>query len=406
MLKSLSDVLIVGGGPAGLATAIALADKGIGSTIVDFNKPPIDKPCGEGLMPDSLDELSRLGISIPSELGYAFTGIRFRRDDHSIEADFPEGSGLGVRRTVLHNALFEKAQTKPEIQFVWKKNAKLGSNGTALVGDQEIRYKWLVAADGLNSAIRKHTGLDAVSSVSLRYGFRQHFRVAPWTRRMEIYWSDHGQMYVTPISDHEVCVVYLSRERGLSLEQALPSFSELRKNLAGAPPASRLQGAITATRLLKRSYNNNIALIGDASGSVDAITGEGLALSFRQARALADSIERDDLQLYERTHESLFALPSRMAKLMLLLDRFPNLQPRIFTALASTPATFGKILASHVGYRSLPLTLLTEVPKVAWYFLFPRRDLEVHPRLMSGGVGDRYANKEVRLDREEVCQIA
>jgi 2-polyprenyl-6-methoxyphenol hydroxylase-like FAD-dependent oxidoreductase len=80
------DVLIIGGGPAGLAAAIALRQKGFNCTVVDALEPPINKVCGEGLMPDALHSLRALGIEIREEEGYPFRGIRFANRADRVEA--------------------------------------------------------------------------------------------------------------------------------------------------------------------------------------------------------------------------------------------------------------------------------------------------------------------------------
>ncbi len=369
MKKETTDALIIGGGPAGLAAALAFAAKGIKSTVVDFRKPPIDKPCGEGLMPDSLKELSKLGVEIPSNNGFNFDGIKFKRGDNFVESDFPQGKGLGVRRKVLHEALVEKAERTDNISLLWNSRVNLLKPDGALIGDSEISYRWLIGADGMNSTVRKWAKLDVGESASFRYGFRSHYLIEPWTSRMELHWSDIGQMYVTPISQNEVCVVFLSGDKTLRFDQALRHFPELQNRLNGAQQSSKLQGAITANRMLRSAASGRTALIGDASGSVDAITGEGLALSFRQSFALADAIAQDDLSVYAKVHKSLAQLPTRMARLMLLLDRLPALQSRIIQALSMTPETFGNLLGAHVGHQSLPLTICREVPKVAWNLL-------------------------------------
>ncbi len=72
-------------------------------------------------------------------------------------------------------------------------------------------------------------------------------------------------------------------------------FPELARRIGGAELTGRERGAITMTRKFRHVQRGNVALVGDASGSVDAITGEGLALGFRQAMALADALERGDL---------------------------------------------------------------------------------------------------------------
>ena len=93
-----TDVLVVGGGPAGLSAAIAARRKGFSVTLIDAAVPPIDKACGEGLMPDALRALADLGVEIPADAGFAFYGIRFLGEDVSVEAEFPSGFGLALRR--------------------------------------------------------------------------------------------------------------------------------------------------------------------------------------------------------------------------------------------------------------------------------------------------------------------
>src|SRR5271163_580461 len=113
-----ADVFVVGGGPAGLAAAISASEKGFQVTVADGMQPPIDKACGEGLMPDSIAALHRLGVSIRKEDGIAFRGIRFVEGSVRAEADFPEGPGLGIRRTALHEKMVTRA-TQCGVEFLW-----------------------------------------------------------------------------------------------------------------------------------------------------------------------------------------------------------------------------------------------------------------------------------------------
>ncbi|MDR3613987.1 MAG: NAD(P)/FAD-dependent oxidoreductase [Candidatus Obscuribacterales bacterium] len=366
--KRNSEIIIVGGGPAGLAAALALTQKGARCTVVDHAKPPVDKACGEGLMPDSRLALARLGVSITEQGNGVFTGIKFNRGKLSVEASFPHGSGVGVRRTLLHDKLISQAE-KVGVNLMWNSRIKLLENEKVVINNEPIDYEWLIGADGLNSAVRKWASFDAEEKVCYRYGARRHYRVNLWTERMEIYWADCGQMYITPVGATEICVIFLSRSLDVRFDQAMSQFPLLIERLAKAVPIDNLKGAATATRQLKIVAKGRIALVGDAAGSVDAITGEGLALSFRQSIALADAIECGDISSYCRKQKELALLPTRMANLMLLLDRYPNLQEKALDALSRTPETFGKLLASHVGHKSLPLTLATEVPKFAWSFL-------------------------------------
>jgi flavin-dependent dehydrogenase len=92
-----------------------------------------------------------------------------------------------------------------------------------------------------------------------------------------------------------------------------------------------------------------VALIGDASGDIDPITGEGLCLAFRQAGALAKALVADDLSLYESAHRSLSRRPRLMADFMLLMDRSNLLQRRAMKAFATRPRLFSEMLAMHTS---------------------------------------------------------
>jgi 2-polyprenyl-6-methoxyphenol hydroxylase-like FAD-dependent oxidoreductase len=89
---------VIGGGPAGLAAAIAARFKGFDVTVVDAARPPIDKSRGEGVLPAGVEILRRFGVHLCAGDGFPFGGIRFLGDGISVEASFQAGSGLGLRR--------------------------------------------------------------------------------------------------------------------------------------------------------------------------------------------------------------------------------------------------------------------------------------------------------------------
>ncbi len=196
-----ADIFVVGGGPAGLAAGIAARIKGFDVVVADAAQPPIDKACGEGLMPDSLEALRRLGIALDPDQSFAFRGIRFLGEGGSVAADFPRDCGIAVRRVRLHQALIDRAQ-EVGVKLQWRICVKdLG----------DIQARWIIGADGQNSRVRKWASLDATRSESFRYGFRRHYRMRPWTDFMEVYWGPGCQMYVTAVAHDEICVALLTR---------------------------------------------------------------------------------------------------------------------------------------------------------------------------------------------------
>ncbi|MGI8988562.1 MAG: NAD(P)/FAD-dependent oxidoreductase [Bryobacteraceae bacterium] len=344
-----TDVFVIGGGPAGLAAAIAARANGFRVMLADPARPPIDKACGEGLMPDSLAALERLGVALPgSDASFPFRGIRFRGAGAAVDASFPHGSALGVRRTVLHPLLVERAE-QAGVELLWGTRVNAIADSTVDVNGLQVRARWIVGADGQTSRVRRWAGLDGHHHKSERFGFRRHYRVEPWTDCMEIYWGAGCQIYTTPVGPAEVCVALTSRDSHLRLDEALARFPDLSLHLERAAVTSAEKGTVTITRRLKRVARANVALIGDASGSVDAITGEGLCLAFLQAVSLAEALAAGHLADYQSAHNRLMRRPMMMGGMMLLLDRWPGLLHRVLPALAARPSIFYNMLAMHVG---------------------------------------------------------
>jgi menaquinone-9 beta-reductase len=347
-----TDVFVVGGGPAGLAAAIALRNQGFRVTVADSARPPIDKACGEGLMPDALQSLARLGVSLKPGLSFPFRGIRFLGEGISAEASFPRGLGLGVRRIHLHQALIDRA-AGAGASLLWGAPVRGISREGVILGDEIVRCRWIVAADGEHSRVRHWASLNEARREVSRFGFRRHYRIEPWTDCVEIYWGQGCQIYVTPVGSREVCLAVVSRDSHLRLDQALAHFPELNSKLRGAAAISAERGAVSASRRLRRVCRGKVILLGDASGSVDAITGEGLRLGFEQASALAHALSFDDLEAYEAAHRRLARRPAFLARLMLSLDRHAWLRRRALRALAAEPRLFAMQLAIHMGALSI-----------------------------------------------------
>jgi flavin-dependent dehydrogenase len=154
-------------------------------------------------------------------------------------------------------------------------------------------------------------------------------------------------MYVTPVGPEDVCVVLITADKQLRLEEALPRFPEVWEHLSGHTPCDRPTGGLTVTRKLRAVATGRIALLGDSSGSADAITGDGLSLAFQQATALVDAICAAELSGYQGKHDAISRLPRNMGELMLLMDDYPWLRRRVFRAFAESPRMFEKLLGIH-----------------------------------------------------------
>ncbi len=319
-------------------------------------------------MPGTLRALSALGIDLAEEEGYTFQGIRFSNPTDAVAASFPDGTGLGVRRTHLHRRMVERAEDVGA-RFAWGSHAELKRDSRVEVNGAAVHFRWLIGADGTASRVRTWAGLDATIHLSQRFGFRRHYRIAPWSKYVEIYWGDMGQIYVTPVAQDQVCLIFIAHDPHAGRGDFLQGFPEVIRRLQGAAMVTPPRAAASATRRLKEVANSTVALVGDASGSVDAITGEGLAMSFRQATALAVALERGDLHHYSLAHRAISRLPHRMSTLLLSMDRSQLLQRHALRILAAEPPLFREFLCIHTGAEGLLRFTLRRGPSLAWSLL-------------------------------------
>jgi len=310
----------------------------------------MDKACGEGLMPDGVAALRQIGVELGAEDGVPFRGIRFIDADIAAEASFPSNYGAGIRRTRLHRILQEHAEAAGAV-VQWQSRVVTVDAGAVTVNGQTVRCRWVIGADGLHSRVREWAGLRPVWSGARRMGIRQHFRIRPWTDFVEVHWRTGWQAYVTPVGPQEVCIAMIGSEpRGHpDLRRLFPALDE---RLGSAEVLTPLRGAVSMSTKLRAVAAGQIALVGDASGSVDAVTGDGLALAFRQAALLGSALAAGDLELYETAHQRVSRMPRLMARLLLLMDGRDRLRRRAISLLAARPRTFDRLLAAHVGSLS------------------------------------------------------
>jgi flavin-dependent dehydrogenase len=306
-------------------------------------------------MPDGVLALGRLGVDLTGLAEAPFEGIRFVDAAGETSARFPMGTGLGMRRSVLHGALIAKAESLG-VRLEWGTPVQAIRQGEVVAGGRTIHSRYVVCADGQNSSLRAMVGLGAERVYRRRYGFRTHYRVRPWSPYVEVHWADCGQVYVTPVGVEDLCVVLITSGRSLRPDDVLPLFPELQGRLAGHQPSDRSVGGVTVTRRLRAVSRGDVALLGDSSGSADAVTGDGLSLAFLQAEALADAMACGDLSQYQREHQRISRLPRRMGELMLMMDDHAWLRRRVFRGFSQSPQMFQQLLAVHTRTIS-PLEL-------------------------------------------------
>ncbi|MGO1973571.1 MAG: NAD(P)/FAD-dependent oxidoreductase [Propionibacteriaceae bacterium] len=296
------DILVVGGGPVGLAAALNAARLGLSVLVCEARAGPIDKACGEGLLPGTLAALHALDVDPP---GHRLTGIRYVCGETVAEADFRLANGRGVPRTQLHQSLIA-AVNRAGVEIITTTALPIDQDDHGVTtelggtGSRPLRSRYLLAADGLHSPIRHRLGLDRRPSRTRRFGLRRHYTCTPWSDKVEVHWAEDREAYVTPLGPDTVGIAVLTTNRE-PFDRHLEHFPALRDRLAHAETHHRVRGAGPLRQAASARVAGRILLVGDAAGYVDALTGEGLGIGLAQARSAVASITAGVPERYGRS---------------------------------------------------------------------------------------------------------
>ena len=338
-----SDVAIVGAGPAGSALAIELGRQGVRVTLYEQSRGPRLKPCGEGLLPHgtaALREIAGLPEDAPR-----MRGLRFVSGDVSVEADFPEGFGMIVRRDRFDAWLRDKAAATPNVDL---------RMGTPYRPSSE---RVVVGADGKRSMF--HRRLQACPSLPRRVGLSTHVGVLEGLGdRVEVFFHTDGELYLAPTGGGEALVsalFYQSAFRRDGITHLLAAIPELRARSADIEQTAPLLACAPLGLHVPRIVGEGLLLVGDAAGAPDPITGDGIAMAIVSARNAARAIVSGDFRAYERARLEMGRTADRLGRLLL---RIPRADGRTTRMLLRRRALVPTLLDVAVGRRPLTATTM------------------------------------------------
>jgi flavin-dependent dehydrogenase len=275
-----------------------------------------------------------------------------QEDGSSVQARFRRGDGLGLRRTALAAALRKRAE---ECGAELRRGSVVSVQADpghveVRTDDGQLQAGLVIAADGLHSPLRRAAGLEKPRlGVSMRYGIRRHFAVSPWTDLVEVHWAPGAEAYVTPIAADCVNVAFLCG--GGRFDELIEWFPHLRRRIGSAPALSESRGAGPLLQSVSARHGQRLALLGDAAGYVDAITGQGLSLAFAASallfEALPSNLSQDlapALRSYDRQLRLRFRRYAAPAHALLWLSRHPHLRRTALRGVSRVPGMFDTLL--------------------------------------------------------------
>ena len=373
------DVVVVGGGLAGAATAIGVRRRGFSVLVVDKAEFPRDKPCGEGLLPHGVELLMALGCGhvIDDAAAQPFRGILYHCHGVIARGDFEGGAlGRGIRRRHLDagvRAVAAAAGVRFEQASV--QTVELHGDGADVVcaDGRLFRGRVVVGADGPRSLMRHSLGLDGGPPRQPRYALRQHFKLADGTampERVEVHVGGRHELYVTPVEAGVVGVAALVEKPLMASTAGKPEAKLATLLAACAPLRDRLDGAVAVGPGLacgplrvrsKAVHKGRVVLVGDAAGYVDAITGEGMSLALKTAALATDAVTAilagadvdSSFRRYARDRAAVFRDHALLTFGLVELARRPFFAKRVIARLAKDPALFTRLLAVNNGTRAL-----------------------------------------------------
>jgi flavin-dependent dehydrogenase len=360
-----ADVAVVGAGPAGASAALIAAQARRRVVVFDRARFPRDKPCGEGLMPPGPRILAELGLrDAMVDLGAPrIDGVVIAAAGEKGERSaFPGGeTGLGVRRLRFDSVLSSRLDQHPLIDYhqgVTVERVAPGEVPRVVTSVGEVRARAVAVADGLRSNLRRQLGWTRGPRPPHRYGIVGHWRggfaTDPWIRL-----TIHAgfESYRAPVGPDEHLVALLcghdrmsSFATGLADQYralVLTSHPDLEQAELG-PDVSAIGPFRHRASTVAR---DGIFLVGDASGFVDPITGEGLASGLEQARAFSQALAHPHPESeYRRLHRGIVRNRWRLTSLLVYLASNPGRVARAMRGLTRRPSVMPALLGINLGY--------------------------------------------------------
>ena len=369
------DIAIVGAGPAGSSAAIFLARKGYSVALIDKERFPREKLCGDFINPINRPVFRALGVEkkILSQQHEKVTSFRMTsfsgEETEAALACKNEDTGLGLRRFDLDHILLEQAASEgvglfqdSRVQGIRKEgnewNLEIDRGGIV----EHLRACVLIGADGRNSWVAHHLGMVTAASTRGRsVGFQVRLKsAAKIGNKVEIHLFPGGYAGLVGLGDHTITLGFAIDKGSLRYhapERLLDSHLPVNRHLKDILQCSQAIGEIRSTYPVyfspRRSYGDGVLLVGDAARVSEPVTGEGIYFAMKSGELAAKTVDqafrRSDfsarhLRIYERECQRAFARRRRIN----MLIRWLMYRPAVLSPLIRLSRTRTRLLDSVV----------------------------------------------------------
>jgi len=308
-----TDVLIVGAGPAGTAAARVLAAAGRSVTVIDRAVFPRDKCCGDGLTTLALRELETLDFDPRAVPSWTTVDAAWVRSPSGREVCLPlEGAGQFAAvtpRLELDNALLEHARAAGANVLDGHGFVQVERQTDEWItfeadGIGTVRARYVIAADGMWSPVRKALGVGQPGYLGEWHGFRQYATnvTGPAKDRLYVWFEPDllpGYAWSFPLPDGRTNVGFgllrSGKRKVHDMKSIWPELLQRPHIRAALGPDAQMEGRHTAWPIPARVdsavlTSGRVLFVGDAATATDALTGEGIGQALLTGRLAAEAI--------------------------------------------------------------------------------------------------------------------